>query len=220
MGSFYNAKKRKNIMMKLYDLNRSGNCYKIRLFLSLLGIECIKIPVNIMTGEHKTDEFLSLNPNGLLPVLTDNVTTLYDSSAILVYLAKRYDRDNWLPDDAIVLSNVIRWLTFEQNENRYGLARARAKKMNIPTDFAKSGTLEECHALSAIALKILDNQLEQTKWLATQENPTVCDIACYPYTAMCEESGVSLKPYKAVNKWLKNVEGLDGYIPLPQYKKI
>jgi glutathione S-transferase len=74
-------------MLKLYDLERSGNCYKIRLFLSLIEIEYEKIPVNTGAGENESAEFLKLNPRGQLPVLEDDGRIIRDSSAILVYLA-------------------------------------------------------------------------------------------------------------------------------------
>ena len=54
--------------MKLYDLPRSGNCHKIRLFLSILGIDYEKIPVDVNAGELRTPEFLAINPNGQVPV--------------------------------------------------------------------------------------------------------------------------------------------------------
>ena len=101
--------------MKLYDLERSGNCYKIRLFLSILGINYTKVPVNLFAGENRASEFLAMNPNGLVPVLIDNEITLYDSVAILSYLARTYADNNWFPDNIIQSSQVIRWLAFEQS---------------------------------------------------------------------------------------------------------
>ena len=110
--------------MKLYDLERSGNCYKIRLFLSILGEQYKKIAVSINAGENKTDEYLAINLRGLVPVLKDSENTIYDSAAIPVYLALTYADKSWLPADPLGLSAMTRWLAFEQNEIRYGLTRA------------------------------------------------------------------------------------------------
>lgn len=201
--------------MKLFDLERSGNCYKIRLFLSILGIDYEKIPVNVDSGENRTNEFLAMNPNGLVPVLIDGQTTVYDSAAILTYLAKKYADDSWLPSEPIQFSNVVKWLAFEQSEGRYGLARARLISLNIPTPLARSGTLEESQALGNLGLEIIDKQLQQTEWLAGGKNATICDIACYPYTAMCGQGGLTLEPYQAIRTWLERIEKFDGYISLP-----
>lgn len=202
--------------MKLYDMEVSGNCYKIRLFLSVLDIEYTKVPVNVKAGENKTGEFLAMNPNGLVPVLVDGETTVYDSAAILTYLAKTYADVKWFPNEPITLSNVIKWLIFEQNEVRYGLARARAISLDMPSPLAKLGTLEDSQALAVQALDILEKQLLKTDWLAGGENPTICDIACYPYTALAPEGGLSLEPYAAIERWMGRIKNLEGYVELPR----
>jgi glutathione S-transferase len=201
--------------MKLYDLERSGNCYKIRLFLSILGINYTKVPVNPFAGENRTSEFLAMNPNGLVPVLIDDEITLYDSVAILSYLAKTYADVNWFPDNTIQLSKVIRWLAFEQSEGRYGLARARAIALKNPSSLAHTGSLQESQVIGIAALETLNQQLTESKWLAGSSEATICDIACYPYTAMSSDGGLSLEPYYAIQRWIEEIEGMSGYISLP-----
>ncbi|MGB5224798.1 MAG: glutathione S-transferase family protein [Arenicellales bacterium] len=201
--------------MKLYDLERSGNCYKIRLFLSILGINYTKVPVDLFAGENRAIEFLRMNPNGLVPVLIDKEITIYDSVAILCYLAKTYADEEWFPVETIQFSKVIRWLAFEQSEGRYGLARARAIALKNPSSLASTGSLEESQQIAIKALETLDKQLSETTWLAGSRQPTICDIACYPYTAMSNDGGLSLEPYYAVQRWMEEIEGLSGYIGLP-----
>lgn len=201
--------------MKLYDLERSGNCYKIRLFLSILGINYTKIPVNPFAGENRTSEFLTMNPNGLVPVLIDNEITLYDSVAILFYLARTYADNIWFPDNIIQSSQVIRWLAFEQSEGRYGLARSRAIALKNPSSLARTGSLQESQAIGVAALETLNQQLSETKWLAGSSEATICDIACYPYTAMSSDGGLSLEPYSAIQRWMEDIEDFSGYIDLP-----
>jgi len=201
--------------MKLYDLERSGNCYKIRLFLSLIGIEYTKIPVDLRAGENRTSEFLSMNPNGLVPVLVDGSETIYDSIAILSYLAKVYADKCWFPGEPVQFSKVIRWLAFEQSEVRYGLARARVIALKNPSSLGSTGTLEESQVIGKLALTILNEKLSKSTWLADSRQATICDIACYPYTAMSNDGGISLEPYPAVIRWIEDIEQLDGYIALP-----
>jgi len=201
--------------MKLYDLERSGNCYKIRLFLSLIGIEYTKVPVDLQTGENRSSEFLSMNPNGLIPVLVDGSETIYDSIAILSYLAKVYADESWFPGEPVQFSKVIRWLAFEQSEVRYGLARARVIALKNPSTLGSTGTLEESQVIGKLALKILNKKLSKSTWLADSRQATICDIACYPYTAMSNDGGISVEPYPAVIRWIEDIERLDGYIALP-----
>ena len=86
--------------MKLYHFALSGHAHRARLFMSLLGIPHEVVDVDLRSGAHKTPEFLALNPFGQLPVLDDNGTIIADSNAILVYLATKIDRTDWLPQDA------------------------------------------------------------------------------------------------------------------------
>ncbi|MCP4089340.1 MAG: glutathione S-transferase family protein [Gammaproteobacteria bacterium] len=201
--------------MKLYDLELSGNCYKIRLFLSILAIEYTRMSVNVGQGELKGSKFLKMNPNGLVPVLIDGSTTVYDSSAILTYLAKTYADECWLPAEIVEFSNVIKWLVFEQSDIRYGLARARAIKLSMPTPLAKLGTLEDSQALAIAALGALNRQLTATDWLAGGSSVTICDIACYSYTALASDGGLFLEEFPAIRGWMDSIQSLNGYIEPP-----
>ena len=95
-------------MITLYDFELSGNCYKLRLLMSILKLRYDIVPVDFYPGrQHKADWFLRLNPFGQLPVLQDGDLTLSDSGAILAYLARKYDETGqwfalWIadPEDA------------------------------------------------------------------------------------------------------------------------
>jgi len=84
-------------MMKLYDLEPSGNCYKVRLFAALAGLPLEIEAVDFLAGEHKGERLSALNPWGELPILEDGKLVLRDSQAILVYLAGRYGGEAWWP---------------------------------------------------------------------------------------------------------------------------
>lgn len=75
--------------MRLHDFDLSGNCYKVRLFLSLIGQHAERVSVDLRGGEHKHPAFLAINPRGQVPTLEDGSLSLGDSQAILVYLARR-----------------------------------------------------------------------------------------------------------------------------------
>lgn len=77
-------------MITLYEFALSGNCHKIRLMLSLLGLDYQSMAVNSSKQQQKSADFLAMNPFGQVPVLTDEDVIVRDSQAILVYLAKKY----------------------------------------------------------------------------------------------------------------------------------
>jgi len=195
-------------ILKLYDLDRSGNCYKVRLLLSVLGLEYERVPTDSTAGETQTPEFKRLNPRGQIPVLMDGATVIWDSMAILIYLTRRYGEEHWLPRDALGEARVMQWLAVSENELLYGLARAR-----VTVRFHRPFDLELCHRDAKPGLDAMEQRLGGHTWLAT-DMPSIADIACYPYVALAEEGRFSLAPYPAVRAWLKRVEGIRGWVPM------
>lgn len=194
--------------LKLYDYPTSGNCYKVRLLLSMLGCDYERVPVDILKGESLTPEFLQLNPRGQIPLLKDGETVIWDSMAILVFLASRYGDEQWLPADPIGKARVMEWLAVSENELLYGLARARAvMRFKRPFDLA------QCQKEGHAGLATMESRLSEGEWLAG-EHATIADIACYPYVALAHEGEISLEPYPAVQGWLGRVQGLPGWVAM------
>lgn len=194
--------------LKLYDYPISGNCYKIRLLLSMLGADYQRVEVDILNGGSQDPDFLRLNPRGQIPVLVDGETVIWDSMAILVYLARRFGAESWFPSETVAMARVMQWLAVAENELLYGLARARAvKRLQRPFDLA------QCQKDGMAGLAVLEQQLTHNHWLAA-DHATIADIACYPYVSLAEEGEISLTPYPAVGSWLKRVEALPGWIAM------
>jgi glutathione S-transferase len=80
--------------VKLYSYPESGNSYKVRLLLALLGREVEIVDVDLMLDEQHQPAYLAINPRGEVPALVDGELVLRDSAAILVYLAAR-DGGGW-----------------------------------------------------------------------------------------------------------------------------
>jgi len=192
--------------MKLYDAPVSGNCHKVRLMLAILGLDYEKVLVRLPEGEQKSPEHLARHPLGKVPALEDDGTVIWDSQAILVYLARKYDSGGpWLPADPDGEARVMQWLSFSANEigNGAQLARALVK-------FNREGDLATMQQRSTDALAIMEKHLADRDWLAA-DGPTIADIACYPYTALVWEGDVPLDPYPAVRAWIARVEALPKY---------
>ena len=194
--------------MKLYDLEPSGNCYKVRLFCALAKISIDLVPVDFMAGEHKTAEFLAMNPLGELPILDDDGYILRDSQAILVYLAGKYGGEAWLPKDPAQAAKVIQWLSTAANNVQHGPGDARlvdlfGYKIDKPTTIANSNAI----------LPIFEAHLANNQWLE-MSRVTIADIACFPYIALSHEGGVSLEAYPNVRAWIARIKALPNYIAM------
>ena len=111
--------------MKIHHVPLSGHAHRAVLFASLLGLKPELVEVDLAAGAHKQPEFLALNPFGQVPVLEDDGVVVADSNAILVYLAKKAGRTDWLPEDPAGAAAVQRWLSVAAGELAYGPCAAR-----------------------------------------------------------------------------------------------
>jgi len=194
--------------LRLYDLDRSGNCYKVRLLLSMLRLDYERVRTDSTAGETQTPEFKRINPRGQIPVFVDGETVIWDSMAILVYLARRYGDTDWLPTDPLGEARVMQWLAVSENELLYGLARAR-----FTLRFKGAFDLEQCHRDARPGVEAMEQRLGAQAWLAS-DTPSIADIACYPYVALADEGRFSLQPYPSIREWLKRIETLPGWSPM------
>ncbi|MGY3447769.1 glutathione S-transferase family protein [Bradyrhizobium sp. USDA 4353] len=194
---------------RLYHFALSGHAHRARLMLSLLGLPCELVDVDLRGGAHKQPDFLALNPFGQVPVLVDGDAVIPDSNAILVYLAGRYDSSGrWWPRDPLGQAQVQRWLSAAAGPLAFGAAAARiATLFGGPLDMAKA------HQIANNLFAVMERELGTRPFLAGA-TPTIADIALYSYTAHAPEGGVSLTPYPNVVAWLARIAALPGFVPM------
>lgn len=195
--------------MRIYGDIQSGNCYKIKLLASLLGIEHEWIHIDILNGESHTAEFLEKNPNAKIPVLElEDGRCISESNAILNYLASGTD---FLSNDAYEYSKIQQWQFFEQYSHEPFIAVARfiAKYLGLPDD--RRADYESKQEGGHKALSIMERQLQQTPYL-TGDNLSTADISLYGYTHVAEEGGFDLNRYPAIQQWLARIQSQPQYV--------
>lgn len=196
--------------MKLYHHPLSGHSHRARLLVSLLGLPHELVEVDLKAGAHKSPDFLKLNPFGQVPVLDDAGIIVADSNAILVYLAKKAGRGDWLPEDAAGAAAVQRWLSVAAGEVAYGPAAAR-----LITVFGATFNADEVIGRAHVLLARLENHLSTQDWLVG-DHPTIADVAIYSYVAQAPEGNVDLSGYPSVKAFLGRIEQLPGFVPFVQ----
>lgn len=196
-------------MIQLYGHDISGNCHKVRLFLELLKLDYEWVKVDLMKAEHKSPEFLAMNPFGQVPLLVDGEVTLADAQAILVYLARQYGGDQWLPLDALPLAQVVRWLSITAGEIRQGPETARLYHLLGATSI----NIERAEQKAERILTQLNQHLSDRQWLEF-ERPTIADVAVFPYVALARDGKIDLDAYTHVLDWIDRVKQLPGFIPM------
>ena len=194
-------------MIKLYGHEISGNVYKVRLLLALLEVDYEYIRVDLLAGEHKQPEYLQLNPFGQVPLLVDGDLVIPDAQAILVYIARQYSGEQWLPTESLELSQVVRWLSTTTGEIRQGVEQARQFHLLGKT----SVNIEVAQQKSAFILDQINRHLAEREWLEL-EHPTIADIAAFPYIALASDGKVSLEPYPHILAWIERIKNLPNFI--------
>lgn len=199
--------------MKLYHTDYSGHCHRVRLMLSLLGLQYERIPIDLSKNEQKSADYMKLSPLGQVPTLVDDEVIVTDSTAALVYLAKRYDQTGcWLPNDPIGAAAVQVWLSTAAGELYRGPATARAIKI-----LGRKADYDTAISCAEQLFQWMQAVLVRQTWLAA-DHPTLADIAMYSYVRVADEGELDISPYSAILRWLENIEKLDGFEPMPRRK--
>lgn len=192
----------------------SGHCHRVELYLGLLGLPHELVHVDLLAGAHKQPAFLSKNAFGEVPVLEDGEVTLADSTAILIYLAERYDRDaRFWPRAPEGRAQVQRWLSVASGALAQGPSVARkVKLLGAKLDYERAVTVTRS------LFGVLESELQQRRFLVGS-SPTLADIALYAYVARAPEGDISLEPYPSIGAWLSRIEALPGFVPMLVTKK-
>jgi glutathione S-transferase len=199
-------------MRRLYSMQRSGNCYKVRLALAQLDIPYENVEIDILKGETHTPDFLAKNPNGQIPLLEIAPGRyLAESNAILWYLA---DGRHLLSGDPAQRATVLQWLFFEQHAILPNIGAAYFWLCLV-----KGGRDLQRHALDdwleegQRSLGLLEKHIARHSYFAG-DTYSIADIALYAYTHLAEQCDFDLAPFPALRAWLERVRREPGHIPM------
>jgi glutathione S-transferase len=195
--------------MLLYDSAVSGNCYKVRLLLTKLGIPFERRELSVFDRSDRPGVLGGLNPALRVPTLVlDDGRTLPESNAIIFYFA---DGTDYLPDDGFERAQVLQWLFFEQYDHEPNIAVARF--WQLADIHPPAAELEAKRRGGERALLALESHLKNRRFLVG-DRYSIADIALYAYTHVAPEGGFSLEPFPAVRDWLARVEAQPGHVAI------
>lgn len=198
-------------MLKLYSFQGSGNCYKVRLLLSQLGIPFQVVETDILAGEARTPEYLAKNPNGRTPMLEfGNGNILCESNAILYHFAVG---TRFLPEEPLLRSRTLQWMFFEQNNHEPTIAVARhwLKFKQVTAD--RQARMDELHQGGYRVLGVMEQHLAEMNYFPG-DTYSIADIALYAYTHVAHEGGFDLSGYPNIRSWLGRVSSQPGHITM------
>ncbi len=181
-------------MLELYTA-ATPNGYKVSVTLEELGLPYVFHTVNLTAGAQKTPEFLALNPNGRIPVLVDDGFPVFESGAILLYLAEKTGK--LMPTDSHGRSRVVQWLMFQMGGIGPMMGQANVFYRYFPERIQPA--IDRYHGEVKRLFGVLDAHLAQNEWLAGDYS--IADIANWCWTRTARWSGVDPEPFENMARW-------------------
>ena len=200
-------------MLTVYGYSVSGNCHKVKLLLEQLGRPYRWVEVDSSRGETRTPEFLSMNPNGRVPIVVrEDGSVLAESNAILAWLA---DGTDYFAGDAWQRAQALAWMFFEQYSHEPYVAVARFIRGWTPLDSPRrAAELPRCLERGHAALGVMERHLESHAWFCGDAYG-IADIALFAYTHVAPHGGFELERYPRIRAWIARVEATPRFVAMP-----
>jgi glutathione S-transferase len=196
----------------LYDSPVSGNCYKVRLLFSHLGIPYERRHVDVVDRSNRPELLGGKNPALRVPTLIlDDGRPLAESGAILWYFA---DGTRFVPEDRYERAQVLQWMFFEQYDHEPSIAVVRFWVAYSGRPEAFADRLEERMAAGYRALDAMERELGDGRSFFVGGRPTLADIVLFAYTHVADEGGFELARYPAIRAWIERVTAMPGHVAI------
>jgi glutathione S-transferase len=198
--------------MLLYDSPVSGNCYKVRLLFSHLGLPFDRQYVDVVDRSNRAELLGGKNPALRVPTLIlDDGRVLAESGAILWHFA---EGTRFVPEDKYERAQVLQWMFFEQYDLEINIAVVRfwLRYSGRAEDFADQ--IGPKTAAGYRTLDALERHLAGGREWFVGTSPTIADIALYGYTHVAHEGGFEMERYPLIGSWLERVTAMPGHVPI------
>jgi glutathione S-transferase len=201
--------------IKIYADPITVNCRKVIAGFDLIGAPYELIHVDYFKGEHKTEPYLSLNPNASVPAMTDGDFELWESNAMLQYAADKVGNEAVYPHDLQTRTDINRWMQWEGSHwfpSCYVFLVENCVKPLLggqPDRDVLDAQAAQFHKLAGI----LNQRLSNRRWV-TGNNVTIADIALAAPMHLHGWQKLPLADHPHLKRWL-----LDDVEPLPCWQK-
>jgi GSH-dependent disulfide-bond oxidoreductase len=181
--------------IKLYTA-ATPNGWKISIALEEMGLPYEVRVIDFETQEQKADWYVKLNPNGRIPTLDDEGFIMFESGAILIYLAEKTRK--FLPRDVHGRSRVLQWLMFQMSGIGPMMGQANVFLRYFPEKI--QAAIDRYQREVTRLFGVLDRQLAGHEYIAGDYS--IADMALWPWVSGHEWSGVSVDEFKSLQRWL------------------
>jgi len=175
------------------------NGWKISIALEEMGLPYEVRVIDFAANEQKSDWYVKLNPNGRIPTLIDDGFAMFESGAILIYLAEKTGR--FLPRDVQGRSRVIQWLMFQMSGVGPMMGQANVFLRYFPETIQPA--IDRYQREVTRLFGVIDRRLAGNQFIAGEYS--IADIALWPWVSGYEWSGVSVEEFAHLKRWLAEV---------------
>ena len=172
------------------------NGYKVSVALEEMGLDYTVRKLDLMAGEQKQQWFLDLCPNGRIPALTDGNFAIFESGAILVYLAEKTGQ--FMPSDVEGRSRVMQWLMFQMGGVGPMMGQANVFFRYFPEKIPAA--IARYQGEGRRLFTVLDAQLAKTEYLAGNDY-SIADMANWCWTRTASWSGIDVEGLPNLSRW-------------------
>jgi len=189
------------------------NCFKVVVTAKLLGIPLESQLVDLFKDEHREASYLAINPNGVVPTLRDGKFVLWESNAIMQYLAAKRPANLLWPVDEQVRADISRWQCWELahwtpavsvylRENMF----KKLKNWGDPDPAEIKKGDEKFHPLA----RVLDEQLADQDYLVGNAL-TLADISVCAFLMYATHARVPIEPYRNIRRWVSRMNAMPAW---------
>ena len=198
--------------MKLYGYANSPNDRRVRAVAYHLGLDFEYVQIDLAKGEQHAPEFLAINPNGRIPTLVDGDFVLWETIAIMQYLASRTENTLWPADDR-TRADIMRWQAWTFAHWGAAVGTMTFEKLakqiigeGAPDEAKIKEALEEFHTHSAV----LNDHLKGREWIVG-EALTLADLSPAAMLTYHQLLELPLADYPEIERWYASIETLDAW---------
>jgi glutathione S-transferase len=200
--------------MKLYLFPPSTRVLAIVALKNHLALDCVVNPIDLGRGDQLAPEYLALNPNKKMPTLTDGEFVLWESNAILFYMAAQRPESGLWPADLHGQADVLRWLSWESAhwdaESCGMVAFEKASKAVLGLGAPEPAFIARGEENFVRFATVLDDQLKGKAWLIG-DRPTIADFSIGAFVPSATRLGLPVARFSEIGRWYEGLAALPAW---------
>jgi glutathione S-transferase len=195
-------------MIKVYGVPGS-RAMRVLWMLEELGVPYDHVKTNFATGDTRKPDYLKINPNGHIPSLQDDGVTLWESLAINLYLARKFDKGMW-PKTVAGEGHTFKWSIWAMTEAEEPILTALLHRMFFPPDQRDKAKADDAAQRSEVPLRVLDGELAGKEYLV-EDRFTVADLNVAAVVGWVQLAGIDLGKVANVAAWMQRCTSRPSY---------